>query len=429
MPAAVTDPLTPDLRASELAGQVLTALTAKRSTWTPWNVDAEASRLLRAHRFDTPADRDRALAEIVDAVAARAVLLTPPEQASTPGAAAPQRWLQRLPAPPCRALHVSGHPRRRAQAPRRGPRSDRAGHDAPRWRRCRQTACTTTKRWRFDRSRPRVGWSTCSSGRQAPARRGPSPRSEPPGSASTAQGQSSASPRPPRPPTCSPSASACPPRTPPSGSSSTTPNGTVCGASTRSGPRSTPPQNQPRPPLSRGTSSGSSARSNVGASTPGNSSSWTRRRWRARSRSTGSRPAPVRPEPSWCASGTGLSCPPSKPAAPSDSSCASAARTSPSSGLPDDSCRSGNATRRPASASAMPRPWTPTPHMAGSTTATSTRSSRAPTRPGRLTRQAASAPCCWPPTSRPSDRSTRGHERSASSTDSSSPRERPFETA
>ena len=84
VPAAVTDPLTPDLRASELAGQVLTALTAKRSTWTPWNVDAEASRLLRAHRFDTPADRDRALAEIVDAVAARAVLLTPPEQASTP---------------------------------------------------------------------------------------------------------------------------------------------------------------------------------------------------------------------------------------------------------------------------------------------------------------------------------------------------------
>ena len=84
VPAVVTDPLTPDLRASELAGQVLTALTAKRSTWTPWNVDAEASRLLRAHRFDTPADRDRALAEIVDAVAARAVLLTPPEQASTP---------------------------------------------------------------------------------------------------------------------------------------------------------------------------------------------------------------------------------------------------------------------------------------------------------------------------------------------------------
>ena len=66
------------------AEAVLAALSRTRSTWTPWNVDAETTRALKAVRFDTAADRDHATAAVVAEVSDRAVLLSAPELASTP---------------------------------------------------------------------------------------------------------------------------------------------------------------------------------------------------------------------------------------------------------------------------------------------------------------------------------------------------------
>ncbi len=89
-PAApeVADPLPDCARAvaDEVAEQVLAVLSVKRSTWTTWNVDAEASRALKHHRFTTPAERDATVAEVVAAVGRRSVLLTPPETAPVPPA-------------------------------------------------------------------------------------------------------------------------------------------------------------------------------------------------------------------------------------------------------------------------------------------------------------------------------------------------------
>lgn len=68
----------------EAAAASLAALTRKRSTWTPWNAQAEASRALRAIRFATPEERDAATAHVVTEIADRAVLLTPVPEAATP---------------------------------------------------------------------------------------------------------------------------------------------------------------------------------------------------------------------------------------------------------------------------------------------------------------------------------------------------------
>ncbi len=68
----------------DAATAALATLSRKRSTWTPWNAQAEASRALRAHRFTTGKARDEATARVVAEIAARSVLLTPPEVASTP---------------------------------------------------------------------------------------------------------------------------------------------------------------------------------------------------------------------------------------------------------------------------------------------------------------------------------------------------------
>lgn len=61
-------------------------LSRKRSTWSAWNIDAEASRALKAHRFATATDRDEAVAAVVEEVQARSVLLTTPAEAATPTA-------------------------------------------------------------------------------------------------------------------------------------------------------------------------------------------------------------------------------------------------------------------------------------------------------------------------------------------------------
>lgn len=68
----------------DAATMVLTILTQKRSTWTAWNIDAEASRALKPHRFPTAGDRDHAVAAVVDEVQRRSVRLSPPETAATP---------------------------------------------------------------------------------------------------------------------------------------------------------------------------------------------------------------------------------------------------------------------------------------------------------------------------------------------------------
>jgi hypothetical protein len=78
------DPTLAPSLVADASTAVIAALTGKRSTWTAWNVEAEASRALKAHRFGTPASRDAATAAVVQDVIGRCVLLTPPEVAPTP---------------------------------------------------------------------------------------------------------------------------------------------------------------------------------------------------------------------------------------------------------------------------------------------------------------------------------------------------------
>ncbi len=79
-------PERPDTVVADAAEAVLAALSSKRSTWTRWNVDAEASRALKADRFASPDARDAATAMVAEEVTRRSVLLTPPEVAPTPAA-------------------------------------------------------------------------------------------------------------------------------------------------------------------------------------------------------------------------------------------------------------------------------------------------------------------------------------------------------
>ena len=84
VPATPIAPKVLDRVVEEAATAALAALSRKRSTWTPWNAQAEASRALRAHRFPTAEARDAATARVVAEVTARSVLLTPPEVATVP---------------------------------------------------------------------------------------------------------------------------------------------------------------------------------------------------------------------------------------------------------------------------------------------------------------------------------------------------------
>ncbi|HEY3547368.1 MAG TPA: MobF family relaxase, partial [Propionicimonas sp.] len=70
LPAAVAD---------ELAGRVLVGVRERRSTWTRWNVLAEAARVTKALVAATPQDRLVILDAISDAVLARCVSLEAPE--------------------------------------------------------------------------------------------------------------------------------------------------------------------------------------------------------------------------------------------------------------------------------------------------------------------------------------------------------------
>lgn len=80
------EPSPSGLDVAEVAEAVVAALTAKRATWTAWNIDAAASRALKTYRFASADARDSA----TDAVAAesirRSVALTPAPLAPSPPA-------------------------------------------------------------------------------------------------------------------------------------------------------------------------------------------------------------------------------------------------------------------------------------------------------------------------------------------------------
>ncbi|MCB2175248.1 MAG: relaxase domain-containing protein [Actinomycetales bacterium] len=62
-----------------LAGHTIGQVMTRRSTWTRWNVMAEAARSTRAMRMATPADRTALLERVTDAVLARCVSLQAPD--------------------------------------------------------------------------------------------------------------------------------------------------------------------------------------------------------------------------------------------------------------------------------------------------------------------------------------------------------------
>ena len=77
----------PDLtneHSRDLAAVVLRAVEEKRSTWSRWNLHAEAARQLMGSRFVTARDRLDATERVVALAISESVLLTSPELASTP---------------------------------------------------------------------------------------------------------------------------------------------------------------------------------------------------------------------------------------------------------------------------------------------------------------------------------------------------------
>jgi conjugative relaxase-like TrwC/TraI family protein len=88
--AAMTDPLrvedVPLAAVQAIGGDVVAKVSEKRSTWTHWNLMAEASRQTMDLRFATTTDREAVLAMVVDAAREVSVSLTPPELAISPAA-------------------------------------------------------------------------------------------------------------------------------------------------------------------------------------------------------------------------------------------------------------------------------------------------------------------------------------------------------
>lgn len=67
-----------------IAGDVVAAVSVKRSVWTHWNLLAEASKQTMGLRFASTQDRDTMISLVVDAAQLRSVSLTPPELAPSP---------------------------------------------------------------------------------------------------------------------------------------------------------------------------------------------------------------------------------------------------------------------------------------------------------------------------------------------------------
>lgn len=83
-PLAADDVPLPAVNA--LGADVVAKVSLKRSTWTHWNLMAEASRQTMDLRFASTADREAVVAMIVDAAQQQSVALTPPELAPSPAA-------------------------------------------------------------------------------------------------------------------------------------------------------------------------------------------------------------------------------------------------------------------------------------------------------------------------------------------------------
>jgi conjugative relaxase-like TrwC/TraI family protein len=87
---SASEPLTaadvPLAAVHSLAADVVDAVSVKRSTWTHWNLLAEASKQTMDLRFASTTDREAIVAMIVDAAEQTSVSLTPPELAASPSA-------------------------------------------------------------------------------------------------------------------------------------------------------------------------------------------------------------------------------------------------------------------------------------------------------------------------------------------------------
>ena len=68
----------------EVGQSTMEAVGEKRSTWTRWNLDAEASRQLMGWRFASIEDREAITGLVVDAAERASLRLTPPELATSP---------------------------------------------------------------------------------------------------------------------------------------------------------------------------------------------------------------------------------------------------------------------------------------------------------------------------------------------------------
>jgi conjugative relaxase-like TrwC/TraI family protein len=82
MPLRIAD--VPLQAVEAIAADVVAAVSVKRAVWNHWNLMAEASKQTMDLRFATTADREAAIAMIVDAAQAQSVALTPPELAVSP---------------------------------------------------------------------------------------------------------------------------------------------------------------------------------------------------------------------------------------------------------------------------------------------------------------------------------------------------------
>lgn len=69
---------------NQQAMRVVEAASERRSTWSRWNLYAEAARQTMGWRFVTTADREAIVGMITDAAQERSVRLTPPELAASP---------------------------------------------------------------------------------------------------------------------------------------------------------------------------------------------------------------------------------------------------------------------------------------------------------------------------------------------------------
>jgi conjugative relaxase-like TrwC/TraI family protein len=91
LPTPLPTPLPRPLPLDDLAASIVDGVALRRSTWTAWNLTAEAARALKPHRFATTADRLRALdalTRFAQALCVRLLNDVPPDD----GAVVGRRW-------------------------------------------------------------------------------------------------------------------------------------------------------------------------------------------------------------------------------------------------------------------------------------------------------------------------------------------------